>query len=153
MAAGLAGMAIRTELPRRIRTYDAWITLSDGCRVQIRIWLPDDAEQSPVPALFEQIPYRMDDAMAITETIRHPYLAGYGYASARVDIRGSGNSDGILVDEYLKQEQDDALEIIAWLAAQPWCTGKVGMYGLSWGGFASLQVAARRPPALGAIIA
>jgi putative CocE/NonD family hydrolase len=147
------GVTLRTEFPHSIRVLDDWITMSDGTRLAVRIWLPEDAEQNPVPALFEQIPYRMNDAMAVTETIRMPYMAGFGYACARVDIRGAGNSDGLLDDEYLKQEQDDALEAIAWLAEQPWCTGKVGMFGLSWGGFASLQVAARRPPALGAIIA
>ena len=82
----------------------------------------------------------------------HPYFAGHGYAAIRVDMRGSGESDGVLLDEYLRQEQDDALEVIAWIAAQPWCTGKVGMMGKSWGGFNGLQVAARRPPALKAVI-
>src|SRR4029077_13495649 len=63
-----------------------------------------------------------------------------------------GESDGHLADEYLKQEQDDAIEVIAWIAAQPWCTGAVGMLGKSWGGFSALRVAARRPPTLKAII-
>ena len=72
--------------------------------------------------------------------------------TCRVDIRGAGDSDGILRDEYLPQEQEDACEIIACLAAQDWCNGNVGMTGISWGGFNSLQVAARRPPALKAII-
>ena len=70
----------------------------------------------------------------------------------RVDMRGNGDSDGLMRDEYAQQEQDDALEVIAWIAGQPWCTGKVGMIGISWGGFNALQVAARRPPALKAII-
>jgi putative hydrolase, CocE/NonD family len=70
----------------------------------------------------------------------------------RVDLRGSGDSDGLLLDEYLKQEHDDALEVIRWIAQQPWCSGAVGMMGKSWGGFNSLQVAARRPPELKAII-
>ena len=82
----------------------------------------------------------------------HPYFAGHGYAAVRVDIRGSGELDGLLSDEYAQQEQDDALEVIAWLAAQPWCSGAIGMMGISWGGFNALQVAARRPPALKAII-
>jgi hypothetical protein len=86
------------------------------------------------------------------DAIRHPYLAGHGYACVRVDMRGSGDSDGILYDEYLPQEQDDALEVLAWLAAQPWCNGSIGMFGISWGGFNSLQIAARRPPELKAII-
>jgi putative CocE/NonD family hydrolase len=83
---------------------------------------------------------------------RHPYIAARGYACARVDMRGSGASDGVLVDEYSSQEHDDAVEVIAWLAEQPWCTGAIGMTGISWSGFNSLQVAARRPPALKAII-
>ena len=82
----------------------------------------------------------------------HAYFAGHGYAAVRVDMRGSGDSDGMLLDEYLPQEQADAVEVIAWLAAQPWCSGTVGMMGISWGGFNALQVASHRPPALKAII-
>jgi hypothetical protein len=82
----------------------------------------------------------------------HHFFAEHGYASIRVDMRGSGDSFGVMQDEYETQEQDDALEVIAWLAAQPWCNGRVGMFGVSWGGFNALQVAARRPPALKAII-
>ena len=81
----------------------------------------------------------------------HGYFAQNGYAAVRVDMRGSGESDGHLADEYLKQEQDDALEVIAWIASQPWCSGAVGLQGKSWGGFNALQIAARRPPALKAI--
>ena len=105
-----------------------------------------------MPAILEYIPYRRRDATIIGDTPRHGYFAGHGYACLRVDMRGSGDSDGVLLDEYLKQEQDDALEVIAWIAAQPWCSGQVGMIGISWGGFNALQVAARRPPALKAII-
>ena len=86
------------------------------------------------------------------DAIRHPYLAGHGYACVRVDMRGSGESDGILYDEYLKQEHDDCLEVMTWIAAQPWCDGSLGMFGKSWGGFNSLQLAARRPPELKAVI-
>ena len=116
------------------------------------MWLPADAEQAAVPAILEYLPYRKGDAFAARDARHHPYFAGHGYAAVRVDIRGSGDSDGILLDEYLPQEQDDALEVIAWLARQPWCSGEVGMFGLSWGGFNGLQVAARRPPALKAVI-
>ena len=86
------------------------------------------------------------------DAIMHPWFAGNGYAAVRVDQRGSGDSDGVLLDEYLPQEQDDALEVLAWLAAQPWCTGRVGIIGKSWGGFNGLQIAARRPPELGGVI-
>jgi len=132
---------------------NVWIPLADGVRLSARLWLPEDAEGDPVPALLEYLPYRKNDSTAARDAVRHPYFAGHGYASVRVDMRGSGDSDGILRDEYLPQEQEDAVEVIAWLAAQPWCSGKVGMFGISWGGFNALQVACRRPPALGAVIA
>ena len=126
------------------------IPLADGCRLAARIWLPDATR--PAPAVLEYLPYRKDDVTAADDAMHHAYFAGCGYAGVRVDIRGSGDSGGVLTDEYSRQEGDDALEVIAWIAAQPWCTGKVGMMGISWGGFNSLQVAARRPPALKAII-
>jgi putative CocE/NonD family hydrolase len=129
-----------------------WITMTDGVRLSARIWLPDDAVWSPVPAILEYIPYRKDDATAVRDAGIHPYLAGHGYAAARVDLRGSGNSEGILEGEYLPQEQVDGVEVVRWLAAQPWCTGKVGMIGKSWGGFNALQIAAHAPPELGAVI-
>ncbi len=129
-----------------------WITLSDGCRLGARLWLPDAASANPVPAILEYIPYRKRDGTRGRDEPMHGYYAERGYAAVRVDMRGSGESDGHLADEYLQQEQDDALEVIAWIAAQPWCTGAVGMQGKSWSGFNALQVAARRPPALKAII-
>ena len=142
-----------TKFPKKVREIEnAWITLKDGCHLAARIWLPEDADQSPVPALLEYIPYRKRDGTVVRDHLTHPYLAGHGYACVRVDMRGSGESDGLMWDEYLKQEQDDALEVIDWLSHQPWSTGKVGMFGISWGGFNALQVAARRPPALKAII-
>src|SRR5262250_482019 len=144
---------IVTEFPRRVREIEnTFIPLSDGCRLAARIFLPEDAEADPVPAILEYLPYRRRDGTAERDALTHPYFAGHGYAAVRVDIRGTGDSEGALLGEYLKQEQDDALEIIAWIAAQPWCSGSVGMIGISWGGFNGLQVAARRPAALKAIV-
>jgi hypothetical protein len=146
-------MTIKTNFPYPIHEIEnVWIPMSDGSRLAARIWLPVEAEKQPVPAILEYIPYRKNDFMALRDSLRHPYFAGHGYASVRVDMRGSGDSDGILYDEYLRQEQDDALEVLAWLAAQPWCTGAVGIIGKSWGGFNGLQIAARRPPELKAVI-
>ena len=116
------------------------------------IWLPTDAEADPVPAILEYLPYRKRDGTSERDALNHPYFAGHGYAAVRVDMRGSGDSEGVLKGEYLKQEQDDALEILSWIAAQPWCTGSIGMIGISWGGFNGLQVAARRPPELKAVV-
>jgi uncharacterized protein len=129
-----------------------WITLSDGCRLGARLWLPDVALQEPVPAVLEYIPYRKRDGTRARDDPMHGYFAAHGYAAVRVDMRGSGESDGHLADEYLPLEQDDALEVIEWIACQSWCNGAVGIQGKSWGGFNALQIAARRPPALKAII-
>jgi uncharacterized protein len=146
-------MKIVTELPRRVREIEnLFIELSDGCRLAARVWLPEDAEADPVPAILEYLPYRKRDGTAQRDALTHPYLAGHGYACLRVDMRGNGESDGLMLDEYTEQEQDDALEVIDWIARQPWCTGSVGMIGISWGGFNGLQVAARRPPPLKAVI-
>jgi uncharacterized protein len=147
----LSGFTAITDLPVNL-IENTWIPLRDGTRLAARIWLPKDTSQFPVPAVLEYLPYRKDDGTAIRDRVIHEYFAGHGYASVRVDIRGSGDSDGLLLDEYMPQEQLDALEVIEWIANQPWCTGKVGMMGISWGGFNSLQIAARRPPALKAII-
>jgi hypothetical protein len=141
------------EFPRKVRRIDhTWIPLSDGIRLSARIWLPEDADADPVPAILEYLPYRKGDTTASDDAVRHPYFAGHGYAAVRVDIRGTGDSEGVLDDEYSRQEHDDALEVLSWIAGQPWCTGSIGMMGISWGGFNSLQVAARRPPQLKAII-
>src|SRR3954453_14578403 len=131
------------------RVDHTWIPLSDGTRLAARLWLPDE---EPVPAILEYLPYRKGDAFAARDNRHHTYFAEHGFAGVRVDLRGSGDSDGLLEDEYLPQEQQDALEVIAWLAAQPWCSGTVGVIGISWGGFNGLQVAARRPPALKAVV-
>ncbi|NIR59299.1 MAG: CocE/NonD family hydrolase [Gammaproteobacteria bacterium] len=130
-----------------------WISMRDGTRLSARLWLPPGAEQSPVPAIIEYIPYRKRDLKRARDVRMHPYFAEHGFAGVRVDLRGSGDSEGVLEDEYLEQELEDAEDVLAWLAEQPWCDGQVGMIGISWGGFNGLQVAARRPPQLKAVIA
>ena len=128
-----------------------FITMPDGTRLATTLFLP--ATEGPVPCVLEALPYRKDD---LTATYRPEYVRlrdEHGYAVVRVDVRGTGSSDGLATDEYPEQEQRDLCDVIAWLAEQPWCTGAVGMYGTSYSGFNSLQVACERPPALKAIIA
>ncbi len=145
---------IRDDFPHKIKIIEnTFIPMRNGLRLAAKIWLPVDAEQNPVPAILEYLPYRKDDDMAVRDSLNHPYIAGHGYACLRVDMRGSGDSDGILSDEYTQQEHDDALEILEWLEKQVWCNGKVGMMGISWGGFNSLQVAALQPKQLKAVVA
>lgn len=129
-----------------------WIPMPDGTRLSARLFLPEGARSHAVPAVLEYIPYRKRDGTRGRDEPMHGYFAEHGYAAVRVDIRGTGESEGHMADEYLELEQDDACEVIAWIAAQDWCDGNVGMMGKSWSGFNSLQVAARRPPALKAII-
>lgn len=144
--------------PRRARSYGVraaepiWVRVKGGLKLAGRLWLPDGAAGERFPVVFEYIPYRTHDSYRLIDDHWGPQLAAGGVAFARVDIRGSGNSEGLLDDEYLESEQRDGVEIIAWLSRQPWCNGNVGMRGLSWGGFSTLQVAALRPPALKAIM-
>ncbi|MFO1090756.1 MAG: CocE/NonD family hydrolase [Hyphomicrobiales bacterium] len=128
-----------------------WITLSDGCRLAARLWLPPEGA-GPVPAVLEYLPYRRRDRHRGDDAILHPALAAAGYASIRVDMRGSGDSDGTMSDEYTPGEWKDAVEVIDWITRQAWCSGAVGMIGLSWSGFNALQIAALAPPALKAIV-
>ncbi|MBK3565573.1 MULTISPECIES: CocE/NonD family hydrolase [unclassified Streptomyces] len=143
-------MRIRTSFPHETAHEDIRIPLADGTRLYARVWRPLTDE--PVPALLEYLPYRLTDWTAPRDAQRHPWYAGHGYASVRVDVRGHGNSEGAPGDEYDAQELADGVEVVNWLAAQPWCTGKVGMFGISWGGFNSLQIAALAPEPLKAIV-
>ena len=146
-------MLVRTEFRRPVRVIrHEWIPMPDGTRLAARIWLPEDAGRDPVPAIFEYVPYRKNDGLVLRDAPIHHYFAGHGYASVRVDMRGTGDSDGILAGEYLPLEQQDGVAVIRWLASRPWCTGKVGIIGKSWGGFNGLQIAAHRPAELGAVI-
>ena len=131
---------------------DYGITLSDSTRLSTRLWKPTDAATDPVPAILEFLPYRKRDGTTARDALTHPYFAQRGYACARVDMRGNGDSYGLMEDEYSQQELEDAVEVIQHLATQDWCNGSVGMMGISWGGFNSLQVAAMTPPELKAII-
>jgi putative CocE/NonD family hydrolase len=92
--------------------------MPDGCRLAARIWLPEDAEADPVPAILEYLPYRKRDGTIERDHLTHPYFAGHGYACVRVDMRGTGEADGVLEDEYSAQELADGVEVINWIAAQ-----------------------------------
>jgi putative CocE/NonD family hydrolase len=142
---------VRTDFPYKVRVIEnLWVPLPDGTRLAAKVWLPEGA--GPVPAVLEYIPYRKRDGTRTRDQGLHMYLAGHGYAAIRLDIRGCGDSEGLLSDEYTEQEQQDGCDAIAWIAAQDWCDGQVAMIGISWGGFNGLQIAARQPPALKTII-
>ena len=146
-------MKVVTEFPHEVVEHaDMGITMSDGCRLSARVWMPVKAAQQPMPVILEHLPYRKRDGTIARDQFTHPWFAGHGYVCIRTDIRGNGESEGLMKDEYSPQELADAKEIIEWAASQPWCNGNVGMMGISWGGFNSLQLAYMQPEALKAVV-
>uniref|UniRef100_A0AAU3GNL1 CocE/NonD family hydrolase n=1 Tax=Streptomyces sp. NBC_01401 TaxID=2903854 RepID=A0AAU3GNL1_9ACTN len=141
---------ITTRHPVRVQRH-VWIPLDDGTRLAARVWLPADAE-GPIPAILEYIPYRKNDGTAPRDVTLHAQFAAAGYASVRVDCRGSGDSGGIMLDEYHPTELSDALEVLDWIEEQDWSDGQVAIIGKSWGGFNGLQIAALQPPQLRCIV-
>jgi putative CocE/NonD family hydrolase len=126
-----------------------FIAMSDGVRLAASLYVPDG--DGPWPAVLEALPYRKDDDTAGYQ-VEYERLAAAGYVVCRVDLRGTGSSEGIAEDEYPAVERTDMLTVIDWLATQAWSTGAVGMYGTSYSGFNAIQLAMERPPALKAII-
>jgi len=159
MATVFGAHALATEPPSApaygVHMENVWIPMKDGVRLAATLYMPDGAKPGEkFPALLDYLPYRKDDSTAAGDYPKNAYFARRGYVAARVDIRGFGASEGSPTDrEYSEQEQIDGEAVIHWLAMQPWSNGKVGMYGISWGGFNSLQMAMRKPPELKAIIA
>ncbi|SEO41329.1 hypothetical protein SAMN04490248_1055 [Salinihabitans flavidus] len=146
-------MKIDHPLPAAIREIEHLeIPMPDGTRLAARIWMPEGAETQPVPAILEYIPYRKNDKTLERDHARAPWLAARGYAYVRVDLRGTGESEGVMTDEYTETELQDGCDVIAWIADQAWCEGGVGIVGISWGGFNGLQLAALQPPALKAVV-
>jgi putative CocE/NonD family hydrolase len=133
--------------------WDARIVVRDGVELSANLWLPvAQADATRFPAILEMIPYGKDNWRRNADVARGTYLARRGFTLCRVDVRGTGSSGGIALDEYTEDETRDGYDAVEWLATQPWCTGAVGMWGISYGGFTSIQVAKLRPPHLRAIV-
>lgn len=145
--------ATATDLPFSVQVLPhVPVELGAGVSASLKIWLPQVSEGERTPAVLEAIPYRKDDNSLVDDEARYGYFAGHGYACVRMELRGSGSSTGILEDEYSAQEHADIRSVIAWISEQEWCDGNIGMMGISWSGFNSLQVAATRPSALKTVI-
>ena len=94
-----------------------WIPMADGTCLSVRLFLPH-GDDGPWPVLLEALPYRKDDLTA-SYASEYRRLRDEGrFAVARVDLRGTGASEGFASDEYPAQEQADLVEVIAWLAAE-----------------------------------
>jgi len=128
---------------------DVRVPVSDGTVLSMDVYRPGGPGR--FPGILEHIPYRKDDLRAMQDRGQCIELVRAGFACVRLDVRGTGSSAGIAIDEYTQAEQRDGVEIVGWLARQPWCTGAVGSWGKSYGGFSCIQLAMNRPPALRAI--
>jgi putative CocE/NonD family hydrolase len=134
------------DIDRRV-----FVEMDDGVLIALTVYRPASRNDGPFPTIVESLPYRKDDAFYSSDWGTYANLAQRGFAGVRIDIRGTGASTGIIEDEYVPREQDDTLAVFRWLADQSWCSGNLGMWGVSWGGFSSLQTAMLRPPELKAI--
>lgn len=135
--------------------WDLCVPARDGIELSANLWLPlprPEAPRGPWPVILEMIPYGKDNWRRNADTARGEWLAARGFALCRLDVRGTGASGGIAMDEYTEAETQDGYDAVEWLAAQPWCNGRVGMWGISYGGFTAIQVAKLRPPHLRAIL-
>jgi len=129
---------------------DVRITMRDGVQLSADVWIPAAGKEHPT--ILEVLPYRKDDYHRSADDELMGAVARRGYAGCRLDVRGTGRSDGIALDEYTEDETLDMLEVISWLRTQPWSNGRVAAWGWSYGGFTSLMAAARRPEGLVAIV-
>lgn len=122
----------QSAAPEGVKSIEhVWIPMPDGVRLSARIWVPAGIAPQGVPAIFEYIPYRKADMVRARDERNHPWFAAQGYVCLRVDMRGSGDSEGVMPDMYTQAELDDARNVIEWIAAQEWCNGRVGMFGTS----------------------
>jgi len=146
----LSAQPIALKASYKVQTQRAvMIPMRDGKRLSADLFRPDAEGRFPVIMMYH--PYRKDD-VGRGGVGEHFYFAERGFASVRLDARGTGTSEGINTDEYRLQEQEDGYDAVEWLARQPWSSGNIGMYGGSYSGFTALQVASHRPPHLKAIV-
>ncbi|HET7090139.1 MAG TPA: CocE/NonD family hydrolase, partial [Anaerolineae bacterium] len=143
-----------SESPYEVEVrYNVRLLMRDGVELSANVWMPVARMAGErFPVILEMIPYRKDDWRYITDHKRGAYFAQRGFAFCRLDVRGTGSSQGIAMDEYTRDETQDGYDAVEWLAAQPWCSGRAGMWGVSYGGFTAIQVAMLQPPHLKAIV-
>ena len=116
--------------------WDVRIPVRDGLELSANLWLPiprDDAPEERFPAILEMIPYGKDNWRRVADVGRGEWLAARGFALCRLDVRGTGSSPGIALDEYTARETQDGFDAVEWLAVQAWCNGRIGMWGISYG--------------------
>jgi putative CocE/NonD family hydrolase len=127
------------------------IPMRDGTLVAANAYFPVTDE--PVPALVSGYPYHKDGLIGAMFDHARRWFAERGFAELIFDFRGTGASDGICPDTFdAVQEGQDGADVVEWAAAQSWCSGNVGIWGMSYGGITALNVAAQAPPHLRASV-
>ena len=140
---------LTAKLPVKL-IYDVKVPMPDGVKLGGNLYLPDSP--GTYPGILTFIPYLKDGwgGIGMLDAYQR-HFASRGYAVLQLDFRGVGGSEGVNPFPFNKSERDDGYHAVEWIAEQPWCTGAVGMWGLSYGGITSLAVASKKPPHLRAI--
>ncbi|ULU26222.1 CocE/NonD family hydrolase [Dyella terrae] len=120
------------------------IPLRDGVKLNATLYRPE-GQRAPLPCIFTLTPY-----IAQSYHPRGVYFATHDYVFLTVDVRGRGNSEGEFTP--LLQEAKDGYDVVEWLAKQPYCNGKVTMWGGSYAGYDQWATAKEFPPHLATII-
>ena len=127
------------------------IPTRDGVELAADLLLPD--APGPFPVVMTYYPYHKDGLIGAGYVVEEPIeIAKRGYAHVFLDMRGTGSSAGFQKGVMRGQQWEDGYDAVEWIAGQDWCDGNVGMWGLSYGGFTSINVAALAPPHLKAIV-
>lgn len=127
------------------------VPMRDGVALAADVLRPQSSHR--VPAILNFGPYHKDGRggrLAVDSVHRH--FAALGYAGVTADLRGLGNSGGTSPGAFAPGEGQDGHDLVEWIAAQPWCDGRVGMWGVSYPGITALSTAATQPPHLQAIV-
>lgn len=125
------------------------IPMRDKIKIAADLIMPD--AKGKFPAIIQYHPYRKDD-ISLTNNDAHYYFAQRGYVGVRLDVRGTGSSEGYSVLEYSPEEQRDSYDAIEWIGEQDWCNGNVGIWGISYSGQTAMTAAFMNPPHLKAAI-
>ncbi|MFN4329385.1 MAG: CocE/NonD family hydrolase [Limnobacter sp.] len=140
------------DYPNTVELPKGFITMADGTRLAYTVTLPAGADGKAAagtfPVILVQTSYNKA-AGAFAQAIggADPYMVKRGYATVVVDVRGTGNSQGVW-DAFGEKEQADYNQVVNWAATQPWSNGNIGVYGVSYLGITAILTAAQGNPAV-----
>lgn len=124
------------------------VPMRDGVELAADVYLAFGHEAEVLPAIVEVTPYNKDNVTLMSGDIE--LYQNNGYVFVAVDCRGRGKSEGVW--SGFADDVPDTHDVIEWVAAQPWCNGKVGTTGLSYMGWVQWAAASARPAHLCAMV-